>query len=307
MKNKRIKRVFTNGAEVLHLWANQAQSDARTRNVFFKDKSCYYSYGYYSELELGRLVEYKGQTVALINSNITNKHLDWAYDAVSHLIRFKSSDGLEAKNIKNAMLREQSELIDEIFGFFKQTKFRYPEHSLSCPFNSSLEYSLQFRVNEFNRKCKALGFNDHVLDFNENNFKELYAEHIQLRIERQAELSSPEAMLKREADRLKRQAYKVKRWRQGEYVIFENSFPVVLRVKNNEVQTSSGASVPIDHAMRLIKLLDKNQAKQGERIGHYRFDKKTDTHVIIGCQCIPLSEVDWLRKELSKIPASPLD
>jgi hypothetical protein len=44
-----MKKVFNNSAEVLHLFAQQTQSEARCSNVFFKGKECY-SYGYHYKL-----------------------------------------------------------------------------------------------------------------------------------------------------------------------------------------------------------------------------------------------------------------
>jgi predicted transcriptional regulator len=67
-----MKKVFTNSAEVLHLYAQQTQSEAKCSNVFFYDKKCY-SYGYHY-----KLTEFIDDFI-LINdsgySNTTRKHI----------------------------------------------------------------------------------------------------------------------------------------------------------------------------------------------------------------------------------------
>ena len=69
----------------------------------------------------------------------------------------------------------------------------------------------------------------------------------------------------------------------------------LLRVKNNIVQTSNGADVPLDHALRLLKMILKGNAKNGERVGLYTLgsvddDLKGDKTIQIGCHKILLSE-----------------
>jgi len=69
----------------------------------------------------------------------------------------------------------------------------------------------------------------------------------------------------------------------------------LLRVKGNKVETSRGADVPLDHAIRLLKMILKNEAKKGERVGLFTLgevkdDPKGDKTICIGCHKILLSE-----------------
>ncbi len=100
---KRIKRVFSNGDQVIHLWANQSQDTARSRNVFFQGVRLY-SYGYH--YELGRLVKYRGKQVAIINdtgySVTTSKHIRRAWGAVAGQLRVKAKDFNIAHGLKAA-------------------------------------------------------------------------------------------------------------------------------------------------------------------------------------------------------------
>jgi hypothetical protein len=126
MGAKRLKRVFANHREVLHLWANQAQSDARSENVFFEGDTCY-SYGYH--YPLAKLVKYRGHTVALINANgysvTTSKHIRSARSAASHLITLDVDgyQGLSERCISSALLRLQGSLIETLFNHFNGRSF----------------------------------------------------------------------------------------------------------------------------------------------------------------------------------------
>lgn len=69
----------------------------------------------------------------------------------------------------------------------------------------------------------------------------------------------------------------------------------LLRVKENKVETSEGADVPLDHAIKLLKLILNKDAKKGDRVGLFTLetikdDPKGDKTIIIGCHKILLSE-----------------
>jgi hypothetical protein len=71
-----MKTVFTNSADVIHLFAQQTQENAKCSNVFFYGKKCY-SYGYH--YKLAEFIEHESNTFVLINntgySHTTNKHI----------------------------------------------------------------------------------------------------------------------------------------------------------------------------------------------------------------------------------------
>jgi len=99
----------------------------------------------------------------------------------------------------------------------------------------------------------------------------------------------------------------VRAFRVGEENTIDDNFSVgdvsldlsspyaLIRVKGNKVETSEGADVPLDHAIRLLKMILKNEAKSGERVGLYALetvkdDPKGDKTICIGCHKILLSE-----------------
>lgn len=317
---KRIKKVFQSADQVLHLWANQSQDNARCANVFFEGTKCY-SYGYH--YELGRLVEYKGMTVALINTRgysvTTSKHISSAFSAASHLVSLGYSEKPAFETvtgyIRQALLEKQDGLINDLFNHFNATKFgyRYQSESLekqyqSNCFNWGTDWGVEKRVIEFNALCEKLGHREYILDLN-NDFIDTFNAHVYMRIKRGAELTSPEAEAKREKQREQREAALIRKaekqvndWRNGGQLTdaVRNFKYQLIRVKNDTVETSKGASVPLSHAVRLLSLIQSGKVKDGERIGHFTFNSivksAPNTHdggesvIRIGCHSILLSE-----------------
>jgi hypothetical protein len=293
-KPKRIKRVFSKASEVLHLWANQSQSDARQggrSRCYFEGTSCY-SYG--SHYELGRLVKYKGHTVALINakgySNTTRLHISYAWHAVSHILRIKH-DG-STWNVREVLVQTQEKLIDELMGYFNQLAF-WNE------FDPFAKYGME-SFNEFNALCDKLGHKELRLEITED-FKQLVRAHIAKRVARQAELksirSTPEYQAKLEQARLKKNKNEITKWRLGGMPTnaVRTLRPMILRISGDKVQTSGGASVPLDEALTLLRRITAKLAKPGDKVGHFTLDKVnmdeyTDGIVTIGCHTISLAE-----------------
>ena len=301
---KRIKKVFTNHEAVLHLWANRAQEDARCKNVYFDGNSCY-SYG--SHYELGRLIQFNGQTVALINdsgySNTTNKHIHSAYWATKHFIHLKTheiDDGVET-----AMIRLQGEIIESCFNHFNGLKF-WEKYSFRS------EYSPRKKITQFNEYCDKLNLKHLKLDLNDA-FVECFNDHIKTRIfkgrAKKAEadriFNLPENVAKRaEEQRLLdlKNAETIAEWRDGK----SNSLPwniktngELLRINKNKVETSRGADVPLKNALKLLELIEQGKARKGMKCGAYTLEKVLKTYVEIGCHTIMLSEA---RAVLGSLP-----
>jgi hypothetical protein len=303
-KTKRIKQVFSNASEVLHLWANQAQEQARTAGtgggihsssgdfaarVFFKGRSCY-SYGHH--YELGRLVEYKGRTVAIINASgyspTTGKHVNYAWNAVEHIPRIKSKQGIV--DVKAGILEMQAALIDQVMGIFNQRKFYSEYNPLKVERDGHRPWMLK-DVEAFNATCRALGFDKHVIEI-DAAFVALIDEHVAIQQAKQAAGSTPEALAIKQAKALKKNAEAVAKWRLGASATnaVQNLSPQILRVHNNEVQTSRGARVSLPDALALLRAIENGTAKAGTAIGPYTFTSVENGIVRIGCHTISLAD-----------------
>jgi hypothetical protein len=94
---------------------------------------------------------------------------------------------------------------------------------------------------------------------------------------------------KRETER---NAETVTRWRAGEAVRLPNGLPTMARIRGDVVETSRGATVPLSHAVRLVKLARKIAADggavfadgSGPSVGHFRVNRiGADFSAVIGC------------------------
>jgi hypothetical protein len=276
---KRIKRVFSNSSQVIHLWANQSQDSARASNVFF-DGASLYSYG--THYELGRMIQVNGRSVALINtrgySNTTAKHISWTKRAVTHLPAIYCKTG-DFVNWKTALIEMQDELIDSLMGNFSRRRF------YSADLGTKDNYFVE-QLERFNNTCSAVNMDHLRLDV-PADFWALLNEHAQSCLNK--------VNVKREERRLKlleQAKLDESAWRTGGPLTeaLRSLRPMLLRVRGEEMQTTGGASVPVSHALRLLSLIERGKAKSGERVGHFTVSKVSSDTVKIGCHEISLSE-----------------
>ena len=86
------------------------------------------------------------------------------------------------------------------------------------------------------------------------------------------------------------------------------NLPIKLRVQDDEVQTSHGANIPLDHAVKIWPLLNRAH-KAGKPIvadpertihlGHYKFNSFEDDTLHVGCHHIPYSEIERMAQQLN--------
>lgn len=323
-KTKRIKKVFSSADQVIHVWANQSQNEARCKNVFFTGRQIY-SYGYH--YELGRLVEYKGHTIALINNDgysvTTAKQIGYAWTAVEHMPRFYVSGAnlkfldLDDPNkedlrgvIEASLLERQDAIIEREFNRFNGRKF-----GMSSLDKDARDYDDEL-IAEYNKYCDMFGFKSLLIpDLSE--LRELQRDHAKLYIEKEKQNNTPEALAKKAAILEKREAKAkeklhedIQKWRDGGRLpqgARDLAFQLV-RVNGFEVETSRGATVPLTHAVRLLKLIESGKVSEGERIGHFQLTsvvaKGKEAIITIGCHKILLSEA---RQALAKNMTSTLE
>ena len=277
--SKRIKRVFSNGRQVLHLWANQSQSDARSKNVFFEGTDVY-SYG--RHYLLGRIVEYNGYDVAIINNQkysvTTNKHQRWSHNACEISLSGNPYNGKKA--VLPALIALQGEYIADIMSLFTRTASLYS--------NNWQDYYLHGAINRFNDMCAKLGHKNLQITI-PDEFEEVLNERI-------AELKTKHVkkQAKHEEQRRLKALNSVANFRKGEPInsTMMTIKPQILRVNGDTVQTSGGAEVPLTHAIRLLRMVKRGTAKSGEPVGGFRLDSIAGNTVKIGCHTISISEAE---------------
>lgn len=286
-----MKKVFSSHSQVIHLWANQSQESARSKNVFFSDTSIY-SYG--THYRLGELTEYRGVKVALINntgySNTTAKHIHNAWSSVSHMTRLKVGHDFD---VFKGLISTQTKLVNGIMDHFSHLKF-YPDYDIH---NSRIIG----QINEFNLTCIRLQHSDLKIDLNAD-FMLLMSEHVKNRNLKNAAIDAkkndPKVIEEKRLYDLHKLQIDIQAWRLGGPLTTDirNLRPMLLRVKESIsetlVQTSGGAEVPLRDAIKLLSLIENKQQQCGEKVGAFILDTVNYVTGIvkIGCHDIHLSE-----------------
>lgn len=102
----------------------------------------------------------------------------------------------------------------------------------------------------------------------------------------------------RESIRLAEQE-KVTRWRAGERIYVSRELSPMIRVVGDTVETSHGATVPLAHAARLVRIAERIAASggksyapgEGPTVGHFRVNRiDADLSAVIGCHRITAEE-----------------
>lgn len=110
----------------------------------------------------------------------------------------------------------------------------------------------------------------------------------------------------RKAEKIKEQAEDLQRWRDGEDV--RSYFEVTaLRIKGDEIETTKGARIPLDHALRAFPLLKRLHQKDASldiskhaiKLGYYTVNRVEKDNLIVGCHSIPFSEIYAIAKKLN--------
>lgn len=313
-KTKRIKKVFSRFDQITHLWAHQIQTDARCRNGFFEEKSIY-SYG--RHFLAGYIHETKQGKVFCVTtekySNTTAKHVRYVQSAIPD--SEMSFNGLNPMNLESCIQETQSELIDRLFAPFQKMKFwsGYSIGDKDC-------YLIE-QVEKFNRDVTKLGFKQYILNI-DDDFISLVNSHVQRRLDRQNEIDTDpnrdvkrlEAKNKRETlARMKSEKERLEREEKAKTALAEwlnggtyNSAlrafeKASIRVMGNNVETSQGAELPLAHALRLIRRLDKGLVKQGDAVGSFTVNKIDQDLIVIGCHKLSLSQCRDALKNVTQL------
>ncbi len=293
-----MRRTLKNNAEVCHVFVSQSQPEGKCGNIFFVNNRIY-SYG--SHYLMGMIHKRGTQSLLLVNnikySSSTAKHLSELRSAASGAISYL--EVVMPSDPKASLERLHADIGEEYLEFFSRRTIRY---DWDDEFIADFIKRFDDKISGFNKacdffRCKALKINitqDH---------KRLWIEKIESLRETYKNSKTPEALAKKDADRLKRAAYKeaqakvtlakaIADFRAGGLRAPElrDLRPMLLRVNNNQVETSSGAYVSIEDALNLLKLIESGDAKKGERVGPYSFTQRNGDILQIGCHTFDINE-----------------
>jgi len=271
---------------VAHLWANRSQDSARNPgNNFYFDRGAIYSYG--NHFPIACHVETKRGRAVLFTTrdySVTTSGHKWTVlGACKHLTVFHVQHPTDSD--RKAQFVEYRQRYVELARKYSRARSNKPW----------ILGSLRDVVDEANRFAGFFG--------------------LRSRLSMPADLSAMEAeckaVEKRERERKQREEAKrqrgamerLQKWVDGEtdFLCQQSYGPIRLRIKGDELQTSRGARVPLDHAVktfRIIKRLhDKGQSyeRNGHTIhlGHFALDAiDRQGNVTAGCHNVAWLEIE---------------
>ena len=301
-------------AQVAHLWAHQAQSNARNScgSMSFNGDTLY-SYS----TPIGRIVQSsQGETVALLTSHsysvtTSGKHMGSAWRAVRHLPHFS----VPALGTHGGWHREPSGDMHTANVLHLATV--YADYVKRCMHARSRPYSFEYLTD------RAQTVADYVQRFNVRtpgtidtaaDIARITARFDRLDVERASPAYKAKQEKREEARQAREQrkrellrataAEKLAAWRAGELhtLPYDARVPVsaALRLRGNKVQSSLGAEVPAEDARRGVafvaecKRRGQEWRRNGETfpIGPFQLDSVTaDGTVRAGCHTIAWAEV----------------
>jgi hypothetical protein len=281
-----MRLTLSNHSEVAHYWANRTQSEGKSGNMFFDNQGKdLYSYGHHF-----KICSFVKDNVIFFNSDSysssTGKHQSIARSAIpssckvfniidfnDHLRNIKSY--LEnVKNLQKKAIRAR----------------KYKDSYLSQCKQMILElkdYQESFKVKGLSRSTKK--HIQHLID----NADNILPKEIELALKEQErkERQAKERALKKD----------IKDWKNGVKNYLSSGLQYAyLRIKENVIQTSKGATVSLQSAKVLWKRLKANKSIKGLRLDdRYTIISMVDNILKIGCHNIRMREVNRLAQRLN--------
>jgi hypothetical protein len=301
-KSKRQRHVFPSD-EVPHLWAHQTQDSARNQqgNLYF-DGATIYSYG--SHFPIAKHVS-RGKRKAILfttrgYSNTTTKQIGYVRRAIPA--------GVQVFNVE---LRESWGGIDTTAILEQYRKSIAADIETVKRSRNGATWTLGTAIRkaeEMRAFAKFYGVKVGKVPLpRKPELDKLRAESIAKHDrakERQAARDQVAEAKRMERARLNALELpeKIERWRAGASVDFgwNSNVPTMLRIEGDEVVTSHGARVPLDHVKRVLPFVLKLHGKGDEwktnghtiHLGHYQLDRIDSNGVHAGCHHIGWDEVE---------------
>ena len=281
-----MKKVFQNTSEVVHVFAQQTQSEGRngTSSIYFRDNRIY-SYG--SHYLLGEFIN--SETIIINDfgySVTTSKHINELINATCQYKQFYTSS-IDIKHVQTE--------ID--YNLKKLSKAKKPEIYISNI--TSLESNLTEWVDYCKEnKIKKEHFSKYNFVVNKSNYKYkkivkisnslLTLEAIEkIKAKGKKEAINQKAKNKRELKTKldKFNAYKIDRFKIGEFDY--------LRLSQNGqfVETSQNIRIEKNEAKKLYFAIKNKIDIKGQKIGYYTVNKIDNKALTVGCHKICIKSV----------------
>lgn len=301
-----MKKVFDTRM-VCHVWAQQSQYEGRTsdKNIFFRDKTIY-SYG--EHFPMARFLD--ADTV-LVNrthhSPTTGKHQSYVRQAIDHLhsiyttteiIKFVNSYQIKSADSKKKLKDLVAGSVTRVIVTQAQRAVKRKRVELKQSDIAIAQYVYKNAVELLNfYKIKMPVAVKHKLDQAKKLKKEA-----ELEIKRREENARTAAKL----------------WVKGEELGYgdlddlHRSQEIYLRIRNNEneIETTRGATFPVEHARRAFKFILECRKENKEwhtnghtiHLGHFQIDSiDSEGNVRAGCHQVKWPEIERIATILGEL------
>lgn len=285
-----------NNRQVAHLWANQARPRASGSHFFF-DGPTIYSYG--SHFPVARHIERAGRKAVLFTSrsysNSTARHISCARRALCGLEMpiFEMHDPSKAPRSHEI----QNDYAQKVKDFAEKAVRARAAHAKQWNMHAA-----QMQANNGNAFSEFFGWKWRI-DVPAFSPEEIAA--IQERAKADAARKAEDTK-RREAAKRAELAERTAAWLAGENVSLWGRPDTLLRINGDKIQTSRGAEIPVSHAPRLWRVIQKAVAGEpyqhnghSEYAGDFRVDSIDTTGTLrAGCHTIAFPELDRIARQL---------
>lgn len=280
-----MKNVFSSNSELIHVWANNPERSARAGNM-----SCGGGVLWsYNTAIAQHVTNDNGEKAVILNatsySNSTSKQQGKTFYAVNHLKRIYirhigySVQSLKPSSFTVTALIESYELhAAELLKKAERARTKKQDYEVEAfQHLTEIKTYLEFFGIPYEMPANLDALKQAAID-RENEQKRIAAEM--------------------KARRIADQAEKLQLWRNGENV---HSYldAVALRIKGDVIETTRGANIPLDHAVKIWPLLKRlhtiggtyTRGDKSIHLGHYTLDSFDGNELRVGCHVIPFTEI----------------
>lgn len=299
-------------SQVAHIWAQQEKKSASGSNFSFQNESIY-SW----TTEIARFIQ--PDIVVMLKSYpsvTTQKHLGYVRRALTHIEYYEVDCRMrDLPNSWHAIApivyaNKVTELIEAIeFLRTKRSNIQYYLEELSNSAKNILKFTKKYPYAVTDQSIATLKL-ETICELVKNESLDTYSNVItklkyDFNIDLEAKLEKEKINNERKAEKekIKLEAKKLLeiedliKWRNGE-TIYRHFATTALRVKNDTIETTRGAIVPLKDARLAYRALKAGKDISGFRIGEFTVKHIIDDNLVIGCHTIPLQEIEKLASVL---------
>ena len=287
-----MRKVLRNTGEVFHYWANEVQDCAECGNVSFDGPSLY-SYARC----IATIHHRNGETLVLFDTSgygsvTTNRHISHARSAS------RQYASIDVPNGKPTRDKDHTDNLQAILKRIAEKERLAKRAKKSYMRNMWNEYALRAMKN-FDAYAAFFGLT------------EQYSAKAVIEMEKRVAAEAEETrkrMKEQEQRQRERLADSLAKWRAGTdengYWDLWNLPEVALRLFCDKVETTKGAEIPVEDALKLWPVIERCRAGErdfepGQAVGRYRLTKiRRDGSIVVGCHDIPYSEIEMIARKL---------